>query len=107
MAKLNRTCTVCGEKYSYCPTCDEDYLKPSWYGLFHEENCKDIFETLCKHYQGYLTSSEAKEVLSKLNLSAIKSYPEQMQNQINEIMSYVEPVEVVEKTVSTTKKILK
>ena len=41
MAK-NRTCFICGNKYDYCPTCDRDRLKPSWYALFCSDNCYKI-----------------------------------------------------------------
>ena len=44
MARRQRTCYLCGDKYEYCPTCTQDKFKPTWMVEFHSENCKNIFD---------------------------------------------------------------
>ena len=75
MAKSNKTCIACKEKYSYCPTCSRaDSLKPTWYSEFCSESCKDIWITATKYNMNMLTKDEAKAVISGLNLKPIDSY---------------------------------
>ena len=35
-----RTCFCCGKAYHYCPHCDVDRDKPSWYFIFDSDNCR-------------------------------------------------------------------
>ena len=49
--KNNRKCCICGRSYSYCPTCGEDAGKPTWYFIFDDLNCHDIYE-VCVAYSG-------------------------------------------------------
>ena len=42
--KNNRNCIICGQNYSYCPTCGKDAGKPTWYFIFDGQNCHDIYE---------------------------------------------------------------
>ena len=65
MAK-NRICLICGNKYDYCPTCDRDRLKPSWYTLFCSETCYDINNILSKNTAGKLSIAEANKELNKI-----------------------------------------
>ena len=30
MGRRSRECYLCGAKYSYCPTCSQDKMKPAW-----------------------------------------------------------------------------
>lgn len=64
----NRICYLCGQKYSYCPNCNEDVYKPSWYAMWCSENCKEIDNILAAHTVGQISISEAKEMLVNLNL---------------------------------------
>lgn len=68
----NRTCKVCGEKYFYCfnHTCDK--TQPSYMALFHDENCKTIFDVLNKLYFNQITNKEAVRVLKKCDLSVLE-----------------------------------
>lgn len=67
MAKKNRECLTCGEKYSYCPNCNRK--DPSWKSEFHTENCKNIFQICTQYNVGLLTKEEAQEVLNACDLS--------------------------------------
>ena len=67
MAKKNRECLTCGEKYSYCPNCNRK--EPSWMAEFHTENCKNIFQICTQYNVGLLTKEQAKEALNACDLS--------------------------------------
>ena len=77
MASKNRKCICCQEKYDYCPTCSrKDALEPSWKAEFCSEICKDLWLTLTKFGMGMLSASEAKSIISSLNLKPIDVYVE-------------------------------
>lgn len=69
----NRSCLVCNKKYEFCPTgCKKSINKPSWMGMFHSENCRNIYYTCSNYMVGKsITKEQAKEELEKLDLSNI------------------------------------
>ena len=69
MARRDRTCYLCGTKYSYCPTCTDDRTKPSWMAEFHSEDCVRIFDICTKFNMGTVSKAEAQEVLNTCDLS--------------------------------------
>jgi len=71
MTSKNKTCVVCGEKYSYCYNCNTK--DPSWMALFHDENCKKIFDTVNKLYFNHITEAEALDILRECNVNVIDS----------------------------------
>lgn len=75
MARHTKQCFCCGNEYSYCPTCFEDRLKPSWYSMFDSESCKELNAILSAHTCGKMDDKTAKEQIEKLNidLSTIKN----------------------------------
>lgn len=83
---MAKKCKVCGTSYEYCPSCSRDALKPNWMLMFHNENCKNIFETLQKHFIGEYSDEKANEVLSKLNLSVKDKMDEEMKKQLQYIL---------------------
>ena len=98
MAKPNRVCKVCGKAYFFCPNCDENYAypKPSWFGMFESEQCKDIFNLLTKYFFKDVTPSEARKILDTFDLTDITSYDEDIQAQIKEIYDLTSATENVE-----------
>ena len=89
MAK-NRTCFICGNKYDYCPTCDRDKLKPSWYTLFCNESCYNINNILSKNTSGKLSISEANKELKKISFKKENIKNELTKSHIEKIMAYKE-----------------
>ncbi|MEG0899818.1 MAG: hypothetical protein RSF40_08945 [Oscillospiraceae bacterium] len=71
MAKQNRTCHVCGERYYYCSStsCGESFDKPTWMVLFHDENCKNIWDAISDHFYKKISDEEAIDRLNKCDLS--------------------------------------
>lgn len=82
--KDNRICIVCGEKYTYCNHCGSDLNKPSWYTIFHDQNCHDIYDAVANILP--LKGKEAaKESLDKLDLSNKSNFHPNIVKAINEI----------------------
>lgn len=87
MGRRSRECYLCGEKYSYCPTCSQDKMKPTWMAEFHEVNCKTIFQTCTDFNMKLLTKDEAKKVLSDCNLSNKESFRSSVQKTLGAIFA--------------------
>ena len=87
MATKNRKCLACGERYTYCPDCSRaDALKPAWSSQFCCESCATMWSTLTKFGMGRLTKSEAKDIISNLELQPIESYMACVQRDYAKIM---------------------
>lgn len=72
--KNERTCAICGTKYEYCNNCQKYDGLPRWMFLFHDQNCKNIYDVVNDYKSKVISAEAAKEKLSKLNLS-IKLVP--------------------------------
>lgn len=66
---MARKCILCGAEYKYCPSCKKDSKKESWYTLYDSVNCKNISKALTDYNLGKTTKEEAREALSKCDLS--------------------------------------
>lgn len=87
MAHLNKTCLCCSTNYSYCPSCSRlDALKETWYNEFCSESCKDLWLTLTRFGMNSLTKSEAKNIISALDLKPIESYVPCVQRDYSKVM---------------------
>lgn len=86
MAKT-RTCVLCGNKYSYCPTCPSDVDKPTWYFVFCGERCKTVNAILSAHTAGKLSKEEAKNRLSGIDISDMNIKIDENLKHIDEIMT--------------------
>ena len=67
--KYERKCLCCGDSYSYCNNCYDFRNYPLWMNSFHNENCKNIFQTCTDYNFKLITKEQAKEALSKCDLS--------------------------------------
>lgn len=106
MSEKTRICAVCGNQYEYCPHCNRDKDKPTWMFCFHDQNCHDIYNITSKYEDGQISANEAKESLSKLDLSKKDNFGTSYKNAISKILSEADVDVMVEKTEST-KKIVK
>lgn len=88
MAHLNKKCSCDGVRYSYCPDCSRiDALKPSWYSEFCSETCMTLWTTLTKYNMSMLSKSEAKDIISALDLKPIDAYVACVQRDYNKVMA--------------------
>lgn len=84
----NRKCSSCGIKYSYCPSCSRiDALKPAYFAEFCSESCATLWTTLTKFGMSRLTKSEAKEIISALDLKPIDAYVACVQRDYDKVMA--------------------
>ena len=81
-----RTCAVCGTTYSYCPTCERDRFKPSWYMTFHDENCREIWRVLSSYGCELISAEECAKQLEACDLSKKNSFAPAIKDQIEKIL---------------------
>jgi predicted transcriptional regulator len=65
----NKKCIVCGVRYTFCTSCSEFDKEPRWRAIYHDANCKKIFETATDYLAGQLTKEQAKESFDQCDLS--------------------------------------
>lgn len=97
----NRTCIICGKKYHFCPNCNEDSSKPTWYFIFDSQNCHDIYEVCTQYRDKEITVKQAYEKISKLDISNLKNFAESTRKQIEEIISKGKETKSVNETENT------
>lgn len=81
-----RSCICCGDKYSYCPSCGSDRLKPTWYSLFCSETCKELWETVSRFSMGFIDKNSAAEIVQALPLKDKSKYAEAVQAGIEKLL---------------------
>ena len=87
MAQKNRSCLACQTKYSYCPNCSSaDKLHP-WKANFCSETCMTLWKTLTRFNMGTVTKSEAKEIISALDIRPISEYVSCVQRDYAKLMA--------------------
>ena len=95
-----RTCIVCGKKYSYCPHCKSNQASEQWRYLFHDEKCMDIANTLYAYRGSEITKDEARKRMEKNspNIDDALKYNSLTANSIKDIFGIKEEVENIEET---------
>lgn len=82
----NRQCLACKTGYSYCPSCSRaDKLAPAWKEQFCSEDCMTLWMTLTRYNMDRLSKSEAKEIISSLNLKPIDVYVDCVKRDYNKV----------------------
>jgi hypothetical protein len=92
MARRQRECYLCGETYSYCPTCSQDRTKPAWMAEFHSENCKDIFDICTRFNMELLIKDEAKSAIEKCDLTNKLNFRPSVQNTLYTLLKVDEVI---------------
>lgn len=96
MGRRTRECYLCGEQYSYCPTCSQDKMKPTWMTEFHDENCKSIFDICTRFNMQLLSKDEAKAALKECDLSNKANFKSYVQRDLKNIFAEDEIIIPVE-----------
>lgn len=87
MALKTRKCLSCATQYEYCPDCSRtDKLAPAWKAQFCSEPCATLWTTLTKFGMSMLNKSEAKSIISEIDLKPIESYVPCVQRDYAEVM---------------------
>lgn len=90
--RYERKCLCCGTSYSYCSNCWDYRNYPAWMNSFHDENCKDIFQICTDYNFKLLTKAQAKEALSKCDLSNRAHFSADIQRDLKIILTENKPV---------------
>lgn len=85
ISNADRTCIVCGKKYSFCPHCGADQNKPSWMFIFDDECCHDVYDAVSGYKAGAYTKEQAKDIIKKHKLN--KKINDNMQKSVDEILT--------------------
>lgn len=80
-----RECCVCQNSYSYCPKCNEDKNKPTWYFSFCSENCKNIYSVTSQFENNVISKDEAIQKLAELDISGLENFGNSYKNSIAKI----------------------
>ena len=88
MAMQNKKCLCDGTSYTFCPDCSGvDRLAPSWKSEFCCEDCMIIWTTATKYNMNKISKSEAKAIISELNLKPIDQYVACVQRDLKVILA--------------------
>ena len=87
MSQVNRTCKTCGKQYFYCTNCDKTLNSPQWMLMWHDENCKKVFETVSDYAQKRISKEDAKSKIEACNLKVYYTFKEIIRNYIDEILA--------------------
>lgn len=90
--KNNKKCIVCGEVYTYCDNCAEFINQPAWKNIYHDANCKEIFNVVSDYLAGILPCAEAKIRLAKCDISNSEHFHPSIAKAIEEINKPAENV---------------
>lgn len=95
---MNRTCFVCGNKYSYCPSCERDKMKPNWYTLFCGEKCKELNDILSANTYGRLSDKEASDSIKKVDITNIQIKNSLIKEKVEQLLKYKDNTKVNKKS---------
>ena len=91
MKKDNKKCIVCGKVYTFCTGCREFDKYPRWMAIFHNENCKELYDIANDYLAKSVPVEELKERLENCDLS----YRENLHHIIKNVVDEVVPVKTV------------
>lgn len=64
-----RSCTVCGKQYKYCPKCSQYDNMEKWHIEYCSEQCKNTYSTINKYAFKHINKEEAKMLLEGNNIN--------------------------------------
>lgn len=96
--KTNRVCKTCGKQYFYCSHCDKTLNTPTWMLMWHDENCKNVFETVSAFLQKQIDKKEAKRRLEKCDLRHLYTFKDSVRSVVETIFEE-EKVEIKSSTI--------
>lgn len=94
--KNNRKCILCGTEYKYCGNCAEDSRLEPWHTIYHDNNCRTIFNTATDYRAGLLTKEEAINIFDTCDLSNKENFKSSILQLLNELYPVVTENEKIE-----------
>lgn len=87
VTKNNKTCILCGTKYTFCNRCDDFDHLPRWMGIYCSDNCRKIFMALTDYNANEIDKETAASILKKSDLSKKDNYCKFNQDCVEKILS--------------------
>ena len=97
MAKLNRTCIVCGKKYEFCNSCKDHSMLEPWHSIFCSNNCREIFNASSMY--GKDSDDILKSRLDKCDLSNKDNFHKNIIKVIDELYSIKNVIDVAKEPI--------
>ena len=94
----NRRCIVCSVAYKFCNSCVEfKHLEP-WHNIFHDNNCREIYNAVSAYIGKEKTKEETKARLDKCDLSGKNNFKTAIINAIDDVYAteIIDTKEIVE-----------
>lgn len=85
MVKNNKTCIVCGEKYTFCTRCEEYDNEPRWRAIYHDANCMEIFNIAANYLAGKTTKEETRKKFDSCDLTNKEHFHHKIIEVIDEV----------------------
>jgi len=93
--KDNKTCIVCGEKYTFCPTCAQVRELEMWRNIYCSENCKKLFHAASGYHAKTATLEEVRARFDACDLSYKDKLNENFIEAINAVYGIKEKENVI------------
>lgn len=84
-SKYDRSCSICGKIYEYCPNCDRYKHMERWHDAYCSENCKDLYSVTAGYINGWLDKEIESARLAELDLSYADKLPQWMKDVITQL----------------------
>ena len=94
--KNNKICIVCGQKYTFCPTCSETEKLEMWKNIYCSENCKKLFRAASGYHAQTATIEEVRARFDECDLSYKDKLNENFIEAINAAYGIKKEVEIKE-----------
>lgn len=108
MRQNNKTCLCCKKTYSFCTGCSAYDHLPRWMAIFHDENCKKLFNATTDYLAGEITEEEVKAIFDTCDLSDKANFHHSIQELIAQIYGNGNKAEVkADKLVETVPELAK
>lgn len=103
-----RTCLVCQQEYEYCMHCDKFAKLPKWMMLFHDDNCREIFNTMSAYENAEISKDEAKARLNACDFTRKPFYSKTFSKKIDSILNTKAKKAIVDEAVvsNTTENVI-
>jgi hypothetical protein len=88
---LNATCSICGERYRLCLSCQDSKLNP-WRSIVDSIEHYKIFIIIRDYENGYISKEEANEQLIQRDLTGSENFVPEIKAKIEEIMAVANKV---------------
>lgn len=83
---INAYCSICGNGYNMCLTCQESKINP-WRSIVDSVEHYKIFIIIRDYENGYIDKNEANKLLNQRDLTGLVIFVPEIKAKIEEIMT--------------------